>query len=321
MNMIQQLKTKPMRIITKQGFRYRRKTACFNFDQTLVQSLVQSTSPHFHSPNMNNLKWLRPIVPTVLHSYYQKGFAIVIFTNNNNNNNNNNVKLQQIQSMLDSIGCPYKAYIAVGQDVCQPQPHMFYAYQRPNFDFIESFYVGNQLGRCGDISSIDKDFAHTSGLRVVSPEQIFHLQRQTLCQNCKPRHPEVVLMVGYPGSGKTVTAETNFGTLDDFVILNEDVLTTDEASKKALHEALHANKSVVIDTTNQNKKTRSLFIHIAQKWNIPVRAIELATSREESQIRNDLCMKQYRIDAYETYTQQYEKPTIQEGLYEIVTFL
>ena len=144
--------------------------------------------------------------------------------------------------------------------------------------------------------------------------------KQMLNKEYRPSHPRVVIMVGYPGSGKTTTAETNFGQDKDFVILHNDVLKTVSASKKALREILSMNKSAVIDDTNPSKKKRAIFVKIAKEFKLPISVLELNTSFEESFARNMNRNKKVHRITYYVYRKYYEKPTTQEGFSEIITF-
>ena len=218
-------KMKSIVMLARSGFRYRKKAACFDFDNTLVKPKEN----RIVSKDVNDWIWLQPNIPNILHNYYKHGFAIVIFTNQNKH-----FKIQQIQTALDSIGNPYKAYIAFDKTLQKPNPCMFEMYKRPNFDYNNSFYVGDALGHYGDWGDSDKKFADAAGLRAVSPKQIFPSQKQKLPDEYRPRHPGVVIMVGYPGSGKTTTAKINFGQDKNFVILDGNALKTEAALKKAL---------------------------------------------------------------------------------------
>ena len=135
-------------VVIENKFRYRRKMMGLDYDHTIVKPQGKRSFPK----DADDWMWLRPNVPDVIRKYYEKGFAIVVFTNQSKQ-----FKLQQIRNVMDQIGVPYCAFIALDKTIQKPSPFMFDQYKRPNIDMKASFYVVTQWGN-QDWSS-DKLFA------------------------------------------------------------------------------------------------------------------------------------------------------------------
>jgi len=310
-------------------FRYRRKMMGLDYDHTLVKPKGKRTFPK----DADDWTWLRPDVPTIIRNYYEKGFAIVVFTNQTKQ-----FKVQQIQNAMDQIGVPYCAYIAFDKAIQKPSPFMFEQYKQPNIDMKSSFYVGDAMGRQQDWSDSDKKFAINCGLTWKTPEEIFPFQNTivnpktkltTVEKSKSPNSPkvkvygpncqEVIILVGYPGSGKSTVAKL-FEANKHYDVLHGDDLKTESKIKKALKAGIEAGKSVVIDATNPSVKKRAEFIELARKLNsnIHIRVIEISTSIEESMHRNALREKPVPRMAFYMFRKHYEKPTSGEKINEYI---
>ena len=300
------------RIITslKCAFRYRRKSACFDFDHTLVKPLNNRTFPK----DVSDWQWLRPNVPNILRLYYKKGFAIVIFTNQTKL-----FKLKQIRTALDTLELPYIAYVGVKDIYRKPHPFIFKEYMKANFNFNQSFYVGDALGRKGDWSNSDAEFAKNINMRIYSPEEMFPFVKNNIDINISvPTFQEIILMVGYPGSGKTTFVNKYFKDNLQYAILYGDELKTEAKIKKNLVQEIKNKKSIIIDATHSSVKKRTIFINIAVEYKIPIRVIEITTTFDEAWYNNQKREHPVPKIALYVYRKHYVKPTINEGLYEVL---
>ncbi len=70
--------------------------------------------------------------------------------------------------------------------------------------------------------------------------------------------PQMILLIGIPGSGKSTFAATNIQPA--FVRISQDVLRTRARVASALADALRERKNIVIDNTNVMRKERERFI-------------------------------------------------------------
>lgn len=135
--------------------------------------------------------------------------------------------------------------------------------------------------------------------------------------NAIPR--EVIVMVGYPGSGKTTIAKG----LEGYHRVDGDRLKTAAAMKKEAEQYIQ-NQSIVFDSTAATKEKRQEFIALAKKHNVPVRAFWVQTPLETSMTRN----KQRALEGgsnvppvvFYVYRKKFEEPTKEEGFTDIVVY-
>jgi bifunctional polynucleotide phosphatase/kinase len=313
-------------IVLENKFRYRRKMMGLDYDHTIVKPKGKSQFPK----DADDWMWLRPNVPEIIRKYYEKGYAIVVFTNQSKQ-----FKIQQIHNVMEQIGVPYCAFIAMDKTIQKPSPFMFNQYKRENIDMKTSFYVGDAMGRHQDWSDSDKLFAINSGLSWKTPEEIFpfkNIMVKTAKKNkvkadasspkikiYGPNNQEVVLLVGYPGSGKSTLTKL-FDDKSHYDVIHGDDLKTESKMKKALKSGIENGKSVVVDATNPSVKKRAIYISLARELNpkIHVRVIEMSTSIEESLYRNGLREKPVPKIALYLFRKNYEKPTSAEGINEYI---
>jgi len=230
-------------VIQHPKFRFRQHIAAFDYDHTIVKPKSNST----FSKNVDDWMWLRPnVVPTIL-ALYKRGYSILIFTNQHKS-----FKLEQIKLVLDTLDIPYKAYIMMDKAIKKPNPLCFQNHISGRKMSTKSFYVGDALGREQDWSDVDKIFAQNCDIKYLSPEELFPFpKKQALVVN-PVANKEVVIMVGYQGSGKSTFAAMHFG--DKYTILQGDVLKTEAKMAKHLKLELTNENSVVLDATNARIK-------------------------------------------------------------------
>lgn len=128
---------------------------------------------------------------------------------------------------------------------------------------------------------------------------------------------EILVMIGFPGSGKTTIA-SNFG--DDYYRVDGDSLKTGKAMTKDAEK--HSDKSIIFDCTSGTKKKRAEFIAFAKTKGVPIRALWLQTSMEVSMRRNEERGKSGGSKVpnvvFYVYRKQFEEPEMEEGFSEIV---
>lgn len=94
---------------------------------------------------------------------------------------------------------------------------------------------------------------------------------------------EIVIILGYPASGKTSEAKTL--TDKKYVNLNRDKIGGSIADLvPKLEDAVKNKQSVVLDNLFPTPDIRKPFLDIAKKYNIPCRALVMTTSIEDAQI-------------------------------------
>ena len=213
---------------------------------------------------------------------------------------------------------PYQVCISNHKLVRKPDPFYFNWYNTPKkVDMEKSFYVGDALGRDNDWSDVDKKFAENCGLKYFSPEDVFPFEEKANVELENIEEQELVLMVGYPGSGKTTYSEKNFNK-DNYSILHGDILKTQTKIVKVLKGELDKGKSVVIDATNPSIEKRKIFIDIAKERGLYVRVIHINTSIEQSMEQNRKREHKVPKIVFYVYRKKFEEPAKSEGVDEII---
>jgi predicted kinase len=122
----------------------------------------------------------------------------------------------------------------------------------------------------------------------------------------------VVILVGYPASGKTTVAKT----LTGHHRVDGDLFKTVPAMLKDARAHVAAS-SIVFDCTGSTKKKRAEFIQFAKDHGLPVRILWVTTSMETSMEQNK--ERAYRGGpyvppvAFYVYRKNLEPPTEEEG--------
>ena len=284
------------------------KMASFDYDWTLVQPKDSKTFP----TSVDDWVWLYPNVPEKLIQYHKDGYMIVIFTNQSKD-----WKCNQIVKAMETIGIPMFIVIARNKPEYKPNKILFSTLVKDKpIDLHNSFFVGDALGRKTDFSDSDKLFALNIGIPYFSPESIFTESKDAFIVPDIPTgiNPEIIIMVGYPGSGKTTIAKKI--CLDkNYVYISGDIYKTSSKMRKASLESISQRKSIVFDATHGSIKKRKEYIDFAEKNNYKVRCIHVDTTLEESYRRNKLRSEDKQVPriAYSVYKKYYQEPTEEEG--------
>jgi bifunctional polynucleotide phosphatase/kinase len=147
------------------------------------------------------------------------------------------------------------------------------------------------------------------------PEEIFPLDQIETPEIPTSENKEVIIMIGYPGSGKTTIAKKICENNNSYHIVSGDEFKT--TSKMIKNAITNINKSIIFDSTAGTKEKRSEFINFAKKNNLPVRAIWVQISFDISMERNKQrsLITNIKIPdiAYYVYRKKFEEPTEDEG--------
>jgi bifunctional polynucleotide phosphatase/kinase len=145
-------------------------------------------------------------------------------------------------------------------------------------------------------------------MRVIEPEVIFPIEiKENNVQQVL--HNEMVIMIGFPGSGKSTFVKNNFS---NYTILSGDELKTEAKIIKELNKNI-GKSSIVIDATNPTKDKRKKFIDIAKQNNIPVRCIYMNVSKEQALLQNNKRDKPVPAIVFNIFNKRFEYPTEDEG--------
>ncbi len=291
---------------------YKIKLACFDYDQTLVIPKDNRPFPK----DVDDWQFILETIPEVLR-IYSKTHLIVIFTNQSKE-----WKCNQLFHVFKTLDIPCVISIAFEKSEYKPNPISFDTLF-PNklvIDFDNSFFVGDALGRRSDFSDSDKIFAQNVGLKIYSPESFFYTSDDVNVNvfnlpilETNPKG-EIIILVGYPGSGKTTIAKEIFGKVDYVLIHGDEYKTSSKMIKKA-KEYVSMQKSIVFDATNSTIKKRNEYVNFALINNYKVRCIYVSTSLEESMRRNQLRPSEQQVSriVYNVYKKNFEKPGELEG--------
>jgi len=291
------------------------KIASFDYDHTLVCPKDGKTMPS----NVEDWVWLYPNIPDKLKRLNEEGFSVVVFTNQSKP-----WKVIQIQYVLQTLQIPI--FIVVASDKCdyKPNPILYdVLVGSAKVNKEQSFFVGDALGRKGDWADSDIVFAQNIGLKCYSPEEFFGAKQELKTVDV-PRlnlsdSKQVIIMVGYPGSGKSSVAN-HICEDERFVLIQGDVYKTSPKMLKAALPSVKEGKSIIFDATNSSTKKRSEYIEFAKKHDYGVVCIHVSTPLEEAYKRNKLRddTKQVPKIAYSVYTKHYNAPSVEEGFELIV---
>jgi len=127
---------------------------------------------------------------------------------------------------------------------------------------------------------------------------------------------EMIINIGYPGSGKTTFTKKLISVHPKYVHINRDTLKTMSKCLKVAEASIKAGKGVIIDNTNPTKKARAPFIKLAKKYNLYLRCVHFTTSLEHSRhnmnFRNFVTkngVKRIPDVTYYTFRKRFEEPS------------
>ena len=292
-------------------FRLRGKMAMFDYDWTLVKPLSNGT----FSKSVDDWRWLTEKVPEILEDYYKKGYCIVIISNQTRNTE---MKLQQIINVLSTLKIP--SLVLVGYEDIDKKPNrtMFDLIKKDKkIDMNKSFYVGDALGRQGDLSDSDKKFAENIDIKkIYSPDDLFSIKNDKKLIIKEFDKQEIIVLVGYPGSGKTTIANT----FDNkrYMTINGDIFKNSKNMIKESEKYIKSNYSIIFDATNPSIEKRKEYIDFANSKNIPIRCINVETDITTAMFRNNKRDKVIPKITYYVFRKKYVKPTIEEGFYNVI---
>jgi histidinol-phosphate phosphatase family protein len=133
--------------------------------------------------------------------------------------------------------------------------------------------------------------------------------------------PELVILVGYPASGKSTWTRENLG---DHMVVSKDMMGSNKVKQQAqqLEQHLGAGNNVILDNTNLSLEERAQAIPIAKKHGAKVVCVWVTTPFEECMERNAKREGKIKVPAVAMYgmRKRFSTPSLAEGIDEIRQF-
>ena len=301
-------------VIESSGKRFKRgsRFAIFDVDWTLIKPKEGRKFPQ----NVDDWQWLRPSVPETVRKFFVDGFYIIFLTDQSKP-----WKVTMIENVIRILDVDVTCLIAMNKAFHKPNPAFFLeTFGNGIFDSGSSFFVGDAAGREGDWSRNDIDVAARIGVKFFTPEEVFPLfkeepvTKEPVLRGGVER--EVLIMVGYPASGKSTVAremQAKYG----YVHIDGDVFKTGPKMVKEAEKYVGTPNSVIFDATNGTKERRKLYIDFAKKHNLKVRCLWKTTPIDVSMEQNRERQKQGGPKVpdvvFYTYRKRFEEPCGSEG--------
>lgn len=259
-------------------------------------------------------------------------YNIVIISNQKTRHIGDKKLLIKLEKLSIVLGVPFIIFCARGDDEFR-KPNIGILNLIPEYLGKMEFFVGDAAGRPGDFSDCDKKFAENAGIPFyVSNEYFTNVQnkfdkipRNIISHNIVPKYLietngiqilTLVIMIGYPGSGKSTWCKKN---LPSYSYVSRDVQKDMKKCVLKCKQELQDGNNVVIDNTNYSIEMREKFISIANEECAQCVAVHINTSMNQSQTWNDTREKENRVPTivFYKYRKNFQSPTIDEGFDEV----
>ena len=332
------------------------RIAAFDMDSTLITT----QSGNVFAKSIHDWKIMWPSIPSTLKELELRGDRIIVFTNQGSIHAGKNTAEQlarKFREVANALGVRMDVFMASGKDgyrkpntLAWNACEMMLLEEGWRIDMENSYYVGDAAGRPKgwmkgkkkDFSASDRCFAWNLGIAFHTPEEFFLgaetnpysliLDPRKLIGQTEEKHDdkniisktqELILLVGFPGSGKSTYYRKHFAPAG-YVHVNQDILKTAPKCISATRDALTSGKSCVVDNTNADLVKRASFIAIAKSLNIPVRCMWFDISRGLAEHMNEYraFISDGKIEpvssiAYNVFKKNFIEPTDKEGFTEV----
>jgi bifunctional polynucleotide phosphatase/kinase len=336
---------------TTKNFEFTENIASFDLDGTLIK--VKSGSKFPKDSNDWELFDKNEVI-SKLKELIKKKYCIIIISNQKGISTGKQDKLEwisKIEKIQSKLNLPLKVYASIKSDIYRkPFPTFFNKIKEEleknkiKINYKTSFYCGDACGRKGDFSDTDYKFALNNKIMFYTPEFLFlenkeslnklkidYLDFEKIKENTKniinpefekSKKPEIIIMIGCQGSGKSYYSQEILGKLDYYRI-NMDTLKTKAKCLKTCEAQMKTKKFIVIDNTNPDSKTRKEYIDLAKKYNYNITCIEVECPIEIA--KHNTLYRAYKTGcslipdiAFNMFKKKYEKPDIKEGFTKII---
>jgi len=310
----------------------RNKLACFDFDYTLIKTKSGKKFPI----DKNDWVWLYDNIPNKIKELYNDNYNIIIFSNQlgiSKKLTNKDDIIYKIKNIYESLNIPIVSIIADENDKYRkPRIGSWKYIKKLNEVKISkknSFYIGDMAGRLKyknrkkDRSDSDRKFALNCKIKFYTPEEFFlneeeipwklngyqlnysnNIKNEIKFSNNKKN---IILIIGYPGSGKTTLANK----FKNYILLSKDLYG--KKFNKILKDNINNGNNIIIEGLLYNFDKRKIYINLAKKHNYEINIINIKTSYELSNhlnIYRSLKNKNKIVPliVYNTYRKYYTEP-------------
>lgn len=325
-------------------FVFRDKVASFDLDGTLIKVKSGSKFPQ----DENDWILFSDTVEQKLQDLYKKKYCLIIISNQagiSKGKQDKDAWKNKLEQICNKINLPVKVYASIGTDHYRKPYKTFWNVITNGINLHkDSFYCGDACGRKNDHSDTDYKFALNCGINFCTPEFFFDNKKNNESYNVtynvdlnhiktlKFNNPdimhtknEMIIIVGFPGSGKTTFVNKYLVPLG-YKRINMDTLKTKIKCIKECERQIDLGHSVVIDNTNPDPVTRKLYIDIAKKQKkCNIKCIEFTTNMNTAYhsthyrcYKSNGLTKSIPMLVYHKYKKIYEEPQKKEGFDEII---
>jgi bifunctional polynucleotide phosphatase/kinase len=335
---------------TTSNFKIGKKIASFDLDDTLIKT----KSKKKFATGPSDWDWLYENIPKKIKELYDDDFTIIIISNQagiGDGKKEGDDWIEKVNQIVKELNIEMKVFCSISKNKYRKPIPTFREEFFPEKLSKKSFFCGDAVGRKGDFADTDYKFALNCDIKFYTPEHLFLGQENELPEinycidlkennkdnnkdnnknnkednnllNFESKNKEMIIMVGYQGSGKSYFSnqiKEKYG----YVVINQDTLKTKSKCIKEAEKQINNKKSIIIDSTNPSKEKRKEWIDLAKQNDYNVRVIHMQTSIEQSKHNNiyrslTSDIEQIPEIAYNMYKSKYEKPELEEDIDEII---
>jgi bifunctional polynucleotide phosphatase/kinase len=317
------------------NFEYKENIAAFDIDGTIITTKSNRVFPK----DEFDWKFLYNTSINKLQEYYENNYCIIFISNQGGLKSIEKKESwkRKMEVIVKEINLPICIFASTENYIYRKPFPTIWKIIKSNTKISKknSFYCGDAAGREKDHNDTDYKFALNCKTSFMVPEECFlenplkEIEKKTINYSDIETLPletdyifyprkskELIIMVGYPGSGKSTIANNYL----DYIIINQDSLKTKKKCLETIEKNMILDKNIVIDNMNYTKEKRKEFINIAKKYNYCSRAIFLETSYELS--KHNMLYRYYITNGEikrvpDLVYRIFEVPEIEEGFYKI----
>ena len=245
--------------------------------------------------------------------------------------------MNKIESIILFLGLNITVFCSINDD-CYRKPRTKIWDKFINGNLNNSFFCGNAGGLPGDFSDSDLKFAKNIGIKFIHIKEFldnekinykvkypidFSLINYGKIIKFQPDKQEVIINLGFPGSGKSFYTKKNI-LPHNYSLINKDTLKTEKKCLQLLEKSLQEHKNIVIDNTNLSKEIRKNYLDIILPYKYKVRCFWFNTPYDicihNSYFRNFITDNKVPIVpkiVYNIMKKKFSPPKHNEGFSEI----